>query len=74
MLEAAQVLGGFSALLLIASLVLWTKRPRGPLLQRIDGGRAPIPGAAELASKMLVLAFGLSAVAALLALAEVIFA
>lgn len=67
MLEAARTLALLSALLLAASATIWSKMLRGPLLQRLDGSRASNDSPAELAMKMLVLAFGLSSVAAVLA-------
>jgi hypothetical protein len=67
MLEAARTLALLSALLLAASAAIWVTL-RGPLLQRLDGSRASSDGPAELAMKTLVLAFGLSSVAAVLAL------
>jgi hypothetical protein len=67
MLEAAGTLALLSALLLAASVTIWGML-RGPLLQRLDGSRASNDGAAELAMKTLVLAFGLSSVAAVWAI------
>ena len=66
MLEAARILGGFSAVLLVAAIVAWTKLLRGPALQRLDG-RPDNSGQAEIASQLLVLAVGLSGIAAILA-------
>ena len=67
MLEVARTLALLSALLLAASAAIWGTL-RGPLLQRLDGSRTSSDGSAELAMKTLVLAFGLSSVAAVLAL------
>jgi hypothetical protein len=67
MLEAAGTLALLSALLLAVSVTIWGML-RGPLLQRLDGSRASNDGAAELAMKTLVLAFGLSSVAAVWAI------
>ena len=66
MLQAARSLALLSALLLAVSVTIWGML-RGPLLQRLDGSRASNDSPAELAMKMLVLAFGLSSVAAVLA-------
>jgi hypothetical protein len=66
--EAARNLALLSAVLLIASVAIWTSFLRGPLLQRLDGLRASNEAPAELAIQALVLAFGLSAVAAVLAI------
>lgn len=68
MLEAARTLAVVSALLLAASATIWSM-PRGPLLQRLDGTRGSSDGpTTELAMRALVLAFGLSSVAAVLAI------
>jgi hypothetical protein len=67
--EAARILALFSALLLLASVVIWTNMLRGPLLQRLDGRRGSNDHPAELAGKALFLAVGVSAVAAILAVA-----
>jgi hypothetical protein len=69
MLEAARIIGFFSALLLVASVVIWAKRLRGPLLQRLDGRIASNGHPAQIACRLLVAAVGLSALAALLAIA-----
>jgi hypothetical protein len=71
--ELAQIIALFAALLLVACLFIWANVLRGPLLQRLDGGRASNAGPAELASQVLVLAFGLSAVSAVLAIGGWIF-
>jgi hypothetical protein len=68
MLEAARALALLSALLLAASVTIGGNMLRGPLLQRLDGRRPLNEGPAELAMKTLVLAFGLSSVAAVLAI------
>ena len=72
MLEAARTLALLSALLLAASVTIWGKMLRGPLLQRLDGSRASNDGPAELAMKTLVFAFALSSVAAVLAIVALI--
>lgn len=64
--EVAQFLALVAGLSLIASVAVWAGILRGPFLQRLDGGRASNVGPAELAMQALVLAFGLSALAALL--------
>ena len=73
MAEFAQIISLCGALLLLACLFIWASVLRGPLLQRLDGGRASNAGPAELVSQVLVLAFGLSVVAAALAVGEWIF-
>jgi len=69
MREAAQIFGLFSAALLIAAVIAWLRLDRDPTLQRLGGGSVPTSRQAEFASHLLVLAFGVSAVAALLAVA-----
>jgi len=66
MSETAQILAFLSALLLAASVAIWAKL-RGPLLQRLDGTRASNAGPAELATQVLVTAFGVAVLAAVLA-------
>jgi hypothetical protein len=69
--EAAWIIAGFSAALLVAAIAVWVKTLRGPLLQRLDGRRVQSnSGQDELASRLLVLAVSLSAVAAVLAVAS----
>lgn len=67
MLEAARIIGCFSAILLVTAIATWVKLFRSPALQPIDGSAAP-NGRVEIASQLLVLAVSLSAVAALLAI------
>ena len=74
MVEAGNVLGVLSAVLLLLAVIAWVKFIRGPLMQRTDGriGMDSAPG--ELASELLFWAAGLSGVAALLAVAGWLFA
>ena len=65
--EVARTLAFSSALLMVISLAIWANWLRGPLLQRLDGQRAPNAAPAARAIKLLVVAFGVSAVAAVLA-------
>lgn len=67
MLELGQVLGFFSAVLLILAGAAWVQLGRGPVLQRLDGPASSNSGQGELVSRLLILALGLSAVAAVLA-------
>ena len=67
--EVARVLAFLSAVLLAAAVAIWAKRLRGPLLRRLDGGRASNARPALLAMQVLGLALGLSAAAAILAIA-----
>ena len=69
MREAAQILGLFSAAVLIVAVLTWVRLGRESALLRLDGRSISNSRQAELASQLLVLAFGLSAVAALLAIA-----
>lgn len=67
MLETAQILGWFSAALLVVAVVAWMNLGRGRRLQRPDGHVESNPAQTEVASQLLVLAAGSSAVAAILA-------
>jgi len=68
MTNVAVVLALCSALLLIVSVAIWAKVLRGPLMQRLDGGRQSNAKPAEIAAQLLVLAFVTSALAAILAI------
>jgi hypothetical protein len=74
MTGAAQILALSAALSLIGVVVIWAKRLRGPLLQRFDGTEASNLRPAGFALKILVLAFGLSVVAAILSIGRLMFA
>jgi hypothetical protein len=67
--ETARALALFSAAFLLASCAIWTVLLRGPMLQRLDGRRASNNRPAQLAVQLLAEGFGLSAVAAVLAVA-----
>jgi hypothetical protein len=67
--EVAQALAFLSALLIVMSFAIWSNWLRGPLLQRLDGQRASNAAPAALAIKLLIAAFGVSALAAVLAIA-----
>ena len=67
MLEFGQMVGLLSAGFLIVAVAAWVRLWRRPVLQPIDGHPAAIPTQTELASQLMVLAFGLSALAAILA-------
>jgi hypothetical protein len=66
MSEAAQILAFLAALLLAAAVAMWA-RLRGPLLQRLEGPRASNARPAEIAAQVLVMAVGLAALGAALA-------
>jgi hypothetical protein len=74
MVEAGNVLGVLSAVLLLMAVIAWVKLVRGPLMQRTDGRIGMDSAQGELASELLFWAAGLSSVAALLAVAGWIFA
>lgn len=69
MTEIAQILGWLSGALLFAAFAAWMKVPRGAFLQRLGGRPALNSRRAEGASQLLFLAAGVSAVAAVLAVA-----
>jgi hypothetical protein len=69
MLEAARILGWLAAALLVAAVAAWVPLLSGPALRRLDGGTEPDVARTELASRALIFAFGLSALAAALAIA-----
>jgi len=74
MVEAANILGGLAAVLLLIAVVAWAKLLRGPPLQRAEGGTDMDFAQGEVASELLFWAAGLSSAAAFLALAGRIFA
>lgn len=67
MLEAGQVLGGVAAVFLIVAVGLWMKLFRGPALQRLDGRTPSTSPKLIFATRLLVCAFAMSAVAMILA-------
>lgn len=68
MTEFTYLLGGISAILLIAAFATWSNLFGGPILRPIDG-RARLSGAqTERGSQYLVIATGVGAVAAILAI------
>lgn len=73
MVEAANVLGVLSAVLLLMAVVAWTKLIRGPLMQRTDGRTGMDSTQGEFATELLFWAAGLSSAAAFLAIAGWIF-
>lgn len=68
MLEAAHVFGWFSVVVLLVAAIAWPKLLRGPAIQRLDG-RLTLNADGEPASKLLLVALGLGAVAAVSAVA-----
>ena len=68
MLEAGRILAGGSVLLLITALAAWANPLGRPQLRQINGSAANV-GNPEVAALLLFAAVGLSAVAAILAIA-----
>ncbi|MCH8615895.1 hypothetical protein LZ016_07255 [Sphingomonas sp. SM33] len=68
MSEVARILAFASVVLMAISFAIWSNRLRGPLLERLDGQRASNAAPATLAITLLMVAFGISAVAAVLAI------
>ena len=68
MLEASWIIGAFSAVFLVAAVATGGGLLRTLLLPRLDGTAALDLPQAETAALLLVVAFGSSAVAALLAI------
>ena len=73
MIEAGNVLGALSAVLLLIAIIAWVKVIRRPLLQRTDGSTQMESPQDELASKLHFWAATLSGAAAFLAIAGWIF-
>jgi UPF0716 family protein affecting phage T7 exclusion len=73
MIEAGNVLGVLSAVLLLIAIIAWVKMIRRPLLQRTDGSTRMDSAQGELASQLLFWAASLSGAAAFLAIAGWIF-
>ncbi len=67
--DVAQAIGWLSAVVLIVAVGAWLKLLFQPALQRLDGRRPANGGKLEAASQLIVLAVGLSSVAAVLAIA-----
>lgn len=67
MLETAQFIAVLSAVFLIVAVAAWAKLLLRPVLQPQVGSVAANVGNVEMASQLIVLAVGLSAVAAFLA-------
>ena len=74
MIEIARLLGGVSALLLVAALATWLNLFHGPILRPISGRARLSDAQTQRGSQLLVIATGVSAVAAVLAVAGWIFA
>ena len=68
MAGVSQALAILSTLLMAISFAIWSNWLRGPLLERLDGQRASNAAAAALAIALLMVAFGVSVIAAVLAI------
>jgi hypothetical protein len=73
MLETSNMLGWFAAALLFAAIVAWLNLRRSPLLQRLNVRTALKSDRVESASRLLAIALGVSAVAAIVAVAGWMF-
>ena len=69
MIEIARLLGGISAILLVLALATWLNLFRGPILRPVSGRARLSDAQTQLGSQLLVIATGVSAVAAVLAVA-----
>jgi hypothetical protein len=69
MLEAARIMASISVLLLIGALVAWMNLLGRPQFRRLNGSAAANVGNPQIAALLLLVAVGLSAVAAILAIA-----
>lgn len=67
------MLGWLAAALLFAAVAAWSKLRRSPLLQRLDGRATLKTDQVESASRLLLIALGVSAVAAIVAIAGWMF-
>jgi hypothetical protein len=67
MLEAGQIVGCFSAVLLVVSVAAWARLLLRPAIQLQNGIGAPNVSKSEIASRLIASSVGLSAVAAFLA-------
>jgi hypothetical protein len=68
MSEVARILAFASVVLMAISFAIWSNWLRGPLLERLDGQRASNAAPATLAITLLMVAFGVSVIAAVLAI------
>ena len=74
MIEIARLLGGVSAILLVAALATWLNLFHGPILRTINGRARLGDAQTRRGSQLLVISTGVSAVAAVLAVAGWILA
>lgn len=69
MLEAAHILASLAVILLIVSIAVWANPLGRPLLRRLNGSAVAYRGHLQIAALLLLTAVGLSAVAAIMAIA-----
>ena len=69
MIEASRILGFASVALLALAIVAWSNLWRRPAFARLDQAKGKKRAEGEFASRLLMLAAGSSAVAALVAIA-----
>ncbi len=72
MLEHPGMLGWLAAALLFAGIAAWVKLGRGPMLRKLNGRAVVKTGQVKSASWLLVIALGVSVVAAIVAVASLI--
>lgn len=70
MVDAANVLGAFAAVLLLMAVIAWVQLIQSPPMQRTDGRTIMDLAQGEFASELLFWAAGLSSAAAFLAVRE----
>ena len=73
MLESSSFFRWLSVALLFAAGAAWLKLGRGPLMRKVDGRSSADTQQIENASRLLAVAVGFSAVAAILAIAGSVF-
>jgi len=69
MLEAAHILASLAIILLVVSIAAWANPLGRPSLRRLNGSAVANGGNLQIAALLLLAAVGLSAVAAILAIA-----
>ncbi len=69
MLEVARILASVAVILLTVAIAAWANRLRRPSLRRLNGSAVANGGNLQIAALLLLAAVGLSAVAAVLAIA-----
>ena len=69
MLEAARILAGVAVILLIVAVAAWANPLGRPQLRRPNGSTVANGGNLQIAALLLLAAVGMSAVAAILAIA-----